>query len=157
MKNMFRFSLIGIDSLSSLLLRGIKGYAINSTYGLTTTIWLYICDGPIIAIQSTMNELGGWEEIGTLIFTAIGDDKIIPEMIPLPAIWREIVSVEKLLIDDNDFVAASGFVIRNGAGDALTVTCGAEVYSIQMQASFFVGGFNPEYDFERYKSAPLEE
>jgi hypothetical protein len=151
------FSLSGIDSLSDLLKLGIQGFAINSHYGLTTTICLFLYNDLIITIQSTMNELGGWEEIGTLVFTANINHTDVPAMIPLSPVWNEIRSVEKLQIEENEFSADCGIVIKNGLGEKMIITCGAEVYSVQMQAPFFEGKFNPEYDFVRYKLETLTD
>jgi hypothetical protein len=151
MKKELHFTLTGIDSVSSQIKSGLSGYAVNLNYGLTTTIWLFLCNNSVLVIQSNMNELDGWEEVGTLKFINETNGENLPKMIPLPLAWQNIVSLAKLLIEDDEFIAESGLVIRNNINEEVIIVCGAELYSLQMAASFFESSFNPEYDFEKYK------
>ena len=151
MKKEFYFTLEGIASIPFQLKSGIKGYAVNLNYNVTTTIWLFLCDGAVLIIQSNMNELDGWEEVGSLNFKAFTSGEYLPEMIALPIVWNKIISLGKLAIEDDEFIAESGIVIRNNLGEEIIIVCGAEIYSIQMKAPFFEGCFNPEYSFEKYK------
>lgn len=152
MKKEFGFDLNGITSLATILKKGLKGYATNQkNVGGITTIWCFLCDDAVLTIQSTMNDLSGWDEVGTLVFRFAGVNENLPAMTNLPSTWNEIFSVGKLVLDDDDFSAESGLELENKSGEILTIICGANICSIQIQAPFFPGPFFPEYDIDKYE------
>jgi hypothetical protein len=158
MKKIFNFRLNGIDiaSLDVLLRTGLKGYATNaSEIGGLTTFWCWLCDGSVLQIHSVMNDIDGWDEIGTLVLRLVTEDLNLPAMMSLSSEWESIDSVEKLVLDEVKFLAESGILIRARNGEELMIVCGANVYSIQIAASFFFGEFQAEYEITTYKRTPL--
>lgn len=156
MKRTINFDVDGIDSLANLIRKGLKGYASNTEQlGGMTTLWCFLCDDAVLKIHSVMTDIGGWDEVGTLVFRLATKDDNLPEMIPLPPTWGCVASVEKLELDEDDFSAESGLVIQTCDGEELIVVCGTNVYTIQMTAPFFSCKFQPEYEINRYKRMSL--
>jgi hypothetical protein len=152
MKKKLRFDLNGIESLRDLFLTGIRAYATNAEFtgGMINVIWCFLCDGSVLRIQSRMNDLAEWEEVGTLVFRLVGVGEKIAPPVDLSNPWQNISCVEMLVVDEPEFSAESGLVLRNCAGDEFTIVCGADVCAVQIQAPFYSGGFLPEYDVETY-------
>lgn len=151
-----KFDLEGIDSVQSMIFRGIAGYALDSLvpHGMST-IWLFLGDGAILKINTRMTDTVGWNEVGTLVFRPVVEGDDVPRMMPLPQGWRNVVTVEKLLVTDDDFSAESGLQITNDLGEVLTIVCSENVYQIEIAAPFFVGRFLPEYELTHYKRVPI--
>lgn len=152
MKSQLCFDLNGLDSLRAILTTGIRAYATNAAFtgGMINVIWCFLCDGSVLRIQSKMNDLSGWEEVGTLVFRLASEDEQIAKPIELPDSWRSIACAEMLVVDEPEFAAESGLVLRNCSGEEFTIVCGADICAVQIQAPFYSGDFLPEYDVERY-------
>jgi hypothetical protein len=144
------------DLLANLIRQGLKGYAANvEQLGGMTTLWCFLCDDSVLRIDSVMTDVSGWLEVGTLAFELVTDGDGVPVMIPLPKAWGHISSLNKLVLEEPEFSSESGLIIKAESGDDLIVVCGAEVYTVQILAPFFLGTFQPEYEIERYKALPL--
>lgn len=152
MKNQLRFDLNGLDSLRTMLTAGINAYATNAAFtgGMINVIWCFLCDGSVLRVQSKMNDLSGWEEVGTLVFRLTLEGEQIAEPIELPNSWRSIACVEMLVVDEPEFSAESGLVLQNCSGEEFTIVCGADICAVQMQAPFYSGDFLTEYDIATY-------
>lgn len=156
MKKILNFDVDGIDHLGDLLRTGLKGYATDTAQlGGMATFWCFLCNEEVLKIYSIMTDISDWDEVGTLTFRSAAEDRNVPKMIPLPSSWNCITSVEKLVLNEIDFSAASGLVIHNYDGEKITLVCGANVYSIQVKAPFFIGKFSPEYEISKYERYPL--
>ena len=156
MTKALNFDLTNIDSLKAGAFRSLIGYAVNQEQHIgLSTLWLYGVDGDVLKIYSKMTETKDWDEVGTLVFHRLGSDEDAPQMTKLPQQWLNIAHVEKLVIAGVDYVAESGLIICNRDGEMLTVVCSANVYRIELQAPFFSGPFQPEYEIARYMHVPL--
>jgi hypothetical protein len=152
MKRILSFDVDGIESLMNLLRKGFIGYSTNAEqHGGLTTLWLFLCDQTVLKIYSSMTDVGGWDEVGTLVFRLATKEDTYPKMKPLGIAWSHIFSIKKLVLDETRFSAESGLVIKNNRDEELTVICGANVYTIQIEAPFFTGNFQPEYEIDAYK------
>lgn len=139
-----------------LLESGLKGYATNRReVGGMTTFWCFLCNGSTWRLECVMNDLGDWEEVGSLVFWDASEDMALPEMIPLPSQWTRIERIDTLVVQVGEFSADSGVVLTNRAGDELTIVCGASPYAIEVRAPFFDGEFFPEFAIERYQRVPM--
>lgn len=131
---------------------GIRAYATNAVFtgGMINVIWCFLYDGSVLRVQSKMNDLSGWEEVGSLVFRLVGEEEKIAEPIELPNSWRSIACVEMLVVDEPEFAAESGLVLRNYSGEEFMIVCGADICAVQIQAPFYSGDFLPEYDLATY-------
>lgn len=149
------FICLGFDSLFKHLNSGLLGYFANpEQIGGMSNIWLFLANGEVIKIYSEMNSLGGWEEVGSLIFQAVNaedNNDFVLEMIALPLSWRNIAAINKMIVLEEDFRIESGLKIKAENGDEFIIVCGAGVYTIQISAPFFSAEFKPEYDLIRYE------
>ena len=157
MKKQLRFDLSSVDSLATILQTGIRAYATNAAFtgGMINVIWCFLCDGSVLRLQSKMNDLSGWEEVGTLVFRMVGKDEHLAEPIELPNSWNRIARAEMLVVDEPEFSAESGLVLQNCSGEEFMIVCGADICAVQIQAPFYSGDFLPEYDVERYTRRTL--
>lgn len=156
MTKTLNFDLINIDSIKTKVCHGLIGYAVNPEQHIgLSTLWLYLADGDVLKIHSTMTDTKDWDEVGTLVFQLLGNDEDVPQMMRLPQQWLSIAHVQKLVVTTEDFVAESGLLICNDSNEALTVVCSANVYRIELQAPFFSGSFQPEYEMAHYIHIPL--
>ena len=158
MKRQLQFDLNGFKSLKSILASGIKAYSTNAAFtgGMLNVIWFFLCNGSILRIQSKMNDLTEWEEVGTLVFRLVGEDQKIADPIELPNSWRRIASSAMLVVDESEFTAESGLALQNCSGEEMMLVCGADICAIQIQAPFYSGDFLPEYDVEKYIRRSLD-
>jgi len=123
---------------------------------MVNVIWVFLCDGSVLRIQSKMNDLPEWEEVGTLVFRLVGEDQKIADPIELPKSWRCIASSAMLVVDESEFTAESGLALRNCSGEEMILVCGADICAIQIQAPFYPDDFLPEYDVETYIRRSLD-
>lgn len=138
-----------------LLANGLQGYATNrDRHGVMTTFWCFLCNGSAWRVDSLMNDLGDWDEVGSLLVQDAREEMALPDMIALPPQWTEIESVDKLVVQSDEFHADNGLVVTNRAGNELTITCSANVCALEVRAPFFDGDFFPEFAIERYRRLP---
>lgn len=157
MKHLLDYSVENIDSLPAVLGIGLSGYAIQSAeHGRITSIWFFFRDNIVVEIQGTMTTVEPWQEVGTLFFRRIMGTDNHPPAIKLGPAWAIISSVEKLVIEEEGFSAASGVVVCNSNGAELVIVCGAYPYTLEILAPFYDGDFQPEYDLSAYNRVPLE-
>jgi hypothetical protein len=115
-----------------------------------STIWLLLGDDTLLKIYTTMSDTIGWDEVGTLIFRRDVKREDAPEILPLPQTWRNVTTIEKLVVMDDYFSAESGLKISNDMGEVFIIVCSENVYQIEIKAPFFRGEFLPEYDLNKY-------
>ncbi|NHZ31998.1 hypothetical protein [Massilia rubra] len=156
MKQHFTFDWGRTGGPGILLASGLKGYATNRRdVGGITTFWCFLGNGSTWRLECVMNDLGDWEEVGSLVFWDASEEMTLPEMLPLPPQWAQIESIDKLVVQVDEFCADSGLVLTNRAGDELTIVCGANVCAMAVRAPFFEGEFFPEFAMERYQRVPM--
>jgi hypothetical protein len=148
---LLEFDTSGISSIQSMLRKGIAGYAVDTLIprGMST-IWLLLGDDTLLKIYTTMSDTIGWDEVGTLIFRRDVKREDAPEILPLPQTWRNVTTIEKLVVMDDYFSAESGLKISNDMGEVFIIVCSENVYQIEIKAPFFRGEFLPEYDLNKY-------
>lgn len=152
MPQVLKFDIDGIDSIQRIIRQGIVGYAVDSIFKRgKSTIWLLLGDKTILKIHTKMTDTVSWNEVGTLVFRLVVNGDDVPEMLPLQQSWRNILTIEKLIVMDDDFSAESGLQIGNGLGETFTIICSENVYQIEIKAPFFHGDFLPEYELTYYK------
>jgi hypothetical protein len=156
MKDTFLFVLSGLDSLFSVLKVGLKGYSTDyKQIGGTTTVHLFLTTGEIVKISSEMHDIDSWNEIGSLVFEMVQDCPY-SKMIPLDPAWKSLASVEKLVLEREEFVAESGIILRSESDETLLVVASANVYTLAVQAPFARDEFLPENDLSAYRYVPLQ-
>jgi hypothetical protein len=156
MKNHYPFVLNNLSSLYEHLAKGLKGFALSSdNISRTHTFWCFLSDGTVLKVQSELNDIDGWHEVGTLEFSSVGDGVGVPNEMLLDEQWRNIQKIEKLCLDTENFYAESGIVLTNINSQELTFVCDANPYNISVQAPFLTMGFLPEYEILSYKRIPL--
>jgi hypothetical protein len=153
---LLEFDTNGIASIQNTLRKGIAGYAVDNLVprGMST-IWLLLADDTILKIYTTMSDTVGWDEVGTLIFRLVAKGEGVPEFLPIPQAWRNVTTIEKLLVVDDFFSAESGLKIINNMGEVFIIVCSENVYRIEIKAPFFQGEFSPEYDLSHYNNIPM--
>jgi hypothetical protein len=158
MKQVINFDLVGIDSLSGLLCDGFSGYAVaRSEVGRLRSLYLFIADGTVLRVQSKVTEVGGWREVGTMVFEhPIKAEEARPAMVPLAPAWTKIVALEKLILGEDTLVAECGIAIRNESNEQLLILPGAFPHTVEIIAPFYEGDFQPEYDLGEYKRAIVD-
>lgn len=156
MKKVFAFEIENIDSLASWLGKGLSGYALQSApHGRLTTLWLFLCDDSVLKIQSIVTTVGSWHEVGTLVFRGLKKSDVYLDAVLLESTWSDIAAVEQLVLDEEEFSAASGIAILNRSGAEIIVLSGAYPHTVEILAPFFDGDFQPEYEISAYQRRPL--
>lgn len=158
MKREFLFDVIDFKSLSDLLRGGISGYSVaGSVGGRLGSIYLLLHDGSALHIQSKMNDVASWHEVGTLVFEwRSSTANSFPATLPLDATWSSIGMIAKLCLDEDAFTAESGLAIQNRAGARILILSGAFPNTVEIEAPFYAGDFQPEYDVGEYKRTLLD-
>jgi hypothetical protein len=156
MKNYYPFVLNNLSSLYEHLVKGLKGFALSSdNISRTHTFWCFLSDGTVLKVQSELNDIDGWHEVGTLEFSSVEDGDGVPNVMPLDDQWRHIQTIEKLCLDTENCYSESGIVLTNMNSQKLTIICDANPYSISVQAPFLTMEFLPEYEILSYKRIPF--
>jgi hypothetical protein len=146
----------GTGGPNLLLVSGLQGYATNGgNTGLMTTFWCFLCQDAVWRIESSMYDLAGWDEVGSLRVRHASEDATLPSMIALPAQWTAIKGIDTLLVEDEAFCTDTALAITNRAGEELIICCGANPYALVVQAPFFKGDCFPEFGAERYRRRSL--
>ena len=150
MKNVLSFNVASPQAIAAGLCSGLIAYATDvPKIGPPSTLWLRLYDGRTLKVGVNMNNLSGWEEIGTLTFEVVSSDNA-PEMLRLPTSWSEVRKVQQLVYSSDDCEAECGFSLRTSSGDQLVVVAGADVYTLAIQAPFYPLTFTPENDLTAY-------
>lgn len=156
MKKVFSFDIENIDSLASWLGKGLSGYAVQSApHGRLTTLWLFLCDDSVLKIQSIVTTVGPLHEVGTLVFRHLAKVDVSLEAVLLGTDWSDISSADQLILEQEEFSAASGVAICNRSGAEIIVLSGAYPHTVEILAPFFDGDFQPEYEISAYQRTPL--
>lgn len=151
MKKRFPFELENSNSVSEKFANGLKGIAMASDdIGRVHTTWCQLLDGSLIKIQSEMNDIDGWHEIGCLELSIGHHEASVPQITLLSNDWNNISTIEKLCHDSAQCYAESGIVITNSIGQSIIIVCDANPYLLSIQAPFFSGEFLPEYELKSY-------
>lgn len=157
MKKTLEFDIEGcgtVNPLSRVLHEGIKGYATETAqHGRPTSLWLFLSDGCVVKIQSLVTTVGPWDEVGTLRLKCLMPGDAFPNAISLASTWSDISSIKRLILEEKDFSAESGLVIKNRIGEELLVLSGAFPYTVEISAPFFFGDFQPECEPIAYRYA----
>jgi hypothetical protein len=155
MKNVLPFVLVGIGSLLETLKVGLIGYStdLKPICG-TTVVYLFLVDGRVVKIYSEMHDLGNWNEVGSLIFEAVGG--VHSKMTPLQPGWRQIASAEKLVLNTEEFMAESGVFLRSHEGEDIVIVTSANVDTLAVRAPNSLDAFLPENDLASYQHVPLD-
>ncbi|WMW80553.1 hypothetical protein RF679_18220 [Undibacterium cyanobacteriorum] len=156
MKKHFPFLINGSINFADLLDYGLQGFAVF-TEGVQHghTSFCILSKNAIIKIQSEMNDIDGWHEIGCLEFSAVEEIDVRMKIVPLDESWTRITSLEKLCHDSENCYAESGIRITNDQGMELTIVCDANPYVLSIKAPFFDDEFLPEYELISYKRIAL--
>lgn len=156
MKTILKSEFIGFESLTALLRVGVVGLFINNlTAGSMRLLSLILGDGSVLRIQAKVTEVEPWYEVGTLIFEHIAKiEKFEINQVPLPVSWLDIGLVEKLVLEGEKFTAESGICFCNRSGEQFIILPGAFPHSIEIDAAFYSGKFEPEYDIDKYERVP---
>jgi hypothetical protein len=150
MKNVFCFEGFSTAILATALSGGLTAYGVNTPkVGPPATLWLRLSDGRTLRVGVNMHDLADWEEIGTLTFEIV-EPKDAPELIDLAASWLDVQDVHKLVYLSEECEAESGFSLSTTCGETLTVLPGADVYTLAIEAPFYLKPFNPENDVPVY-------
>jgi len=98
MSEVFDYSICGSELLEVIQMKGLEGFSYDSkVYPTHTSMWnirLHLLDGRIVKLASTMHDLEGWDEVGSLLIEL--DQGIPPTMQPLPPEWKSIAKIERL-------------------------------------------------------------
>lgn len=156
MKTILKSEFIGFESLTALLRAGILGLLIDKLpAGAIRVLHLFLADGSVLRIQSKVTEVEPWHEVGTLVlehFAKAAEGETI--QIPLPLSWLDIRSVEKLVLEGGKFIAESGLCISNRDYEQVIILPSAFPHAVQINAQFYPGDFDPEYEIAEYERVP---
>lgn len=156
MKETFLFILIGLDSILNVLKVGLIGYSTDyKPVGGATIVHLYLTDGRIMKIYSEMHDIDSWNEIGSLVFEMVEKGPSTP-MISLGDSWKQLASVNKLVLEREQFVVESGIHLRSTTDEMLLVLTSANVETLAVLAPSSRDEFLPENDLSAYRHVPLE-
>ena len=149
MSKNFRFAFHGPNSLSVVLRKGLKAYAVGSApNGAVMSVQLFVADESVVivrSVQTTLN-VGEWEEIDTLEFKHLSAPERVLAVLPLPEAWLEIRCTEKLIFATDGFSAECGISLSNQIGDELIIAAGAFPGALALRAPFLNTEFEPQYD-----------
>lgn len=156
MKTRINFEVTGIRSVEEELRAGIRGYSTegNATAGRRSIIY-YLVNNTILRVQAKLVTVGSWHEIGTLTISSVQEPNAIANMIPMPVSWSVVPRVEKLVLEEDAFVADCGLAIYNSANEQLLILPGAFPHTVEIAMPFFSADFNPEYDVTTYVRSPF--
>src|SRR5688572_7767340 len=128
MSKYFGFAFRGIDPLRVALEKGLIAYAVESAPGgAIASVQLFVSDKSVVivsAVQTTLN-LGDWEEIDTLDFKHLRTPERTLEVLPLPEAWSEIVRMEKIIFETEEFSAECALSLSNRIGGEFIIAAGA--------------------------------
>lgn len=148
------FPLVGTELLKSLALFGLSGFSTNrkdyGTHVSVSTVWLCLGDGAVLRLQPEMHDLEGWDEVGSLIVGRV-EPAEAPPLIQLGNEWKEIESIEKLVVSKPDYFSAeSGLKISNRKREAIIICNSAAPYQLALSTPVTHDTFTPEYSLDRY-------
>lgn len=154
MRKVQAFPLVGTELLASLNSSGLSGFSSNrkdyGTHVSVSTVWLCLGNGAVLRLQPQMHDLEGWDEVGSLIVER-AEPAEAPPLIQLGDEWKEIASIEKLVVSEPGyFNAESGLKISNRKREALTICNSASPYELAVSTPVTYDTFTPEYSLDRY-------
>lgn len=148
------FPLVGTELLESLNSSGLSGFSYNrkdyGTHVSVSTVWLFLGDGAVLRLQPEMHDLEGWDEVGSLVVERV-EPAEAPPLIQLGDEWKEIASIEKLVVSEPGYFSAeSGLKISNRKREAITICNSASPYQLALSTPVTHDTFTPEYSLDRY-------
>lgn len=159
MKKFLHFHVDGGKPIEELLSVGLQAYSgERAEHGRFSSLCLLLRNGSAVKIESIVTTVKGWDEVGTLVFFPLTENSVsCISSIPLSSDWNKIVSVEKLVLNEGDFYAESGIVIKNAAGEEVIIVSSEYPYALELLAPFFSGDFRPEYELSAYSRKKREQ
>lgn len=149
MSKYFGFAFRGLNPLRVALGKGLKAYAVESApNGAVMSVQLFVSDESVVIVRSVQTTLnaGEWEEVDTLEFKHLRTSQRALAALPLPDVWLEIVSMEKIIFETEGFSAECGVSLSNQIGGEFIIAAGAFPGALALQAPFVNMEFEPQYD-----------
>ncbi|MES2538891.1 MAG: hypothetical protein V4632_23780 [Pseudomonadota bacterium] len=131
---------------------GLNGYATEfQNAGRLNSLWLFCCNGTSLRFQATVTTVAPRYEVGTLVVKTSFQRNTQLIVSPLPLVWGNIKAIERLIIENAEFLAESGLSIQNIFDEEITILPGAFPHTVELLAPFYPHNFEPEYNVAEYK------
>jgi hypothetical protein len=141
-----------IASLANGVRRGqLKRMSSDFSYYGCNTVTLWLTTGEGFRFGSRMHDLEERIDVGTLEVELVLQPLPDEAFVDLPWSFRNGGSISKLSIEQSEFRAESGVLLRSGEGDEIVIVAAAHPHLL------YVGGVDappqevvPEYSLSRY-------
>jgi len=152
--------------LSDEFARGFKSMSIEKlAQNLIAAVYLWHADGTGLKVQSELHDIVDWIEVGALKFSrvtgpvsgvsGIGVCETVVSEINLPEEFCTGLKASKLVLCTHGVIIESGVVLENGNRNTIILVACADPYMIAVQAPFYTGTFDPEYNLSEYYRKPI--
>lgn len=151
MKKSINVNLVNGNFNLDLFKEGITGYYLKKVKNSRPEfIYLQLGTGDILKIFSTMNDLGGWDEIGSLCIEKINNDDAEIQFFQVGEQWFRIKKISKLILDDDNVRIECGLKLENDCSQVINILPSSFPNAIELDAEFYTGSFDPECDIDDY-------
>lgn len=151
MKKFINVNLVNGDFNIDIFKEGITGYYVKKVKNSRPEfIYLKLTTGAILKIFSTINDLGDWDEVGSLCIEKVNDDDGEIQFFQVGEGWLEVKKISKLILDDDNVRVECGLRLENGCSQVINILPSSFPNAIELDAEFYTDSFDSECDIDNY-------
>lgn len=151
MKRFISVNLVNCDSIFESFKEGITGYHVKKVKSSRPEfIYLKLGTCTILKIFSMINDLDGWDEVGSLCIEKVNNDDAEIQFVPVGEQWLKIKKVSKLILDDDNVRVECGLRLENDCSQVINILPSSFPNAIELNAEFYAGSFDSECDIDEY-------